>query len=198
MNIATTLTLSRLIIFAPLGALFVYLGNWTLAAVMIIIGLITDVLDGYFARKRNEVTRLGSALDGASDKIFFFLVIMALFLRYDLPAYYLLILTRDVLVGLISIIVMLFYAGFKQMHMHATMSGKVVTFLQSITIGLIVFNIWGYWISETVVQFFIVLTFISAIVCVLDYIIAFFKGRYHRKHMEFVQKKKYKKKKKRK
>ena len=196
MNIATTLTLSRLVIFAPLGAIFVYLGNWTLALTMIIIGLITDVLDGYFARKRNEVTRLGSALDGISDKFFFFLVIMALFFRYELPAYYLLILTRDVLVAVICLVVILFYAGFKQIHMHATMSGKVVTFLQSITIGLIVFNIWGFWISEIVVRFFIVLTFIAAIVCVLDYIIAFFKGRYHRKHMEFVQEKKYKKKKK--
>ncbi len=196
MNIATTLTLSRLIIFAPLAALFIFLGYWALAALMIVVGLITDILDGYFARKRNEITRFGAAMDGVSDKVFFLFVIMALFLRYDLPTYYLLLLTRDLLVGVISLIVMLFYAGFKQMHMHATLSGKTVTFLQGITIGLIVFNIWGFWISQMVVDFFIVLTFIAAIVCILDYIIAFFRGRYHRKHHEFVQAKKYKKKKK--
>ena len=43
--------------------------GWLLSLVVFTIAVITDYLDGYLARRRNELTKLGAMLDPLADKL---------------------------------------------------------------------------------------------------------------------------------
>jgi CDP-diacylglycerol--glycerol-3-phosphate 3-phosphatidyltransferase len=53
--------------------------------VLFIVAAISDGLDGYLARRRNQVSPLGIALDPIADKIFAGVIVILLILYRDLP-----------------------------------------------------------------------------------------------------------------
>lgn len=71
MNLANRLTLARLLLIPVflLVATMKYPYADYLAAVIFVLGAVTDGLDGYFARKNNQVTLLGKFMDPLADKI---------------------------------------------------------------------------------------------------------------------------------
>jgi CDP-diacylglycerol--glycerol-3-phosphate 3-phosphatidyltransferase len=72
---------------------------WIAAAVFALLGL-TDGLDGYLARSRNEVTTFGKFLDPLADKILVTAALLALIELRTLPAWVaLIIIARDFLVS---------------------------------------------------------------------------------------------------
>ena len=71
MNLANRLTLTRLIL-VPFFLSFTILDNvYTRIAALFffVVGSLTDVIDGYIARKRRVVTVLGTFLDPLADKL---------------------------------------------------------------------------------------------------------------------------------
>ena len=79
MTLANKITLSRI----PNTILFLYASytiNFPLIILTILYNYITDNLDGYIARKRNQVTKLGSILDSTIDGIFHISLILSLYL----------------------------------------------------------------------------------------------------------------------
>lgn len=78
MNLANKLTIFR-IILVPIMVLIPYLGidtyimgiplTWVIVAIIFLIAAITDKLDGYIARSRNQITNFGKFLDPIADKI---------------------------------------------------------------------------------------------------------------------------------
>jgi CDP-diacylglycerol--glycerol-3-phosphate 3-phosphatidyltransferase len=87
LRLPNLLSLSR-ILLAPFIGYFLWKGDTQ--ATVIAVGLlalagITDFLDGYFARRMKQVSRLGMALDPVADKILAAaLVVMLIFFR-ELP-----------------------------------------------------------------------------------------------------------------
>ena len=72
---------------------------WIAAAVFALLAL-TDSLDGYLARSRNEVTTFGKFLDPLADKILVTAALLALIQLGQLPAWVaLIIIARDFLVS---------------------------------------------------------------------------------------------------
>ena len=70
-NLPNLLTLSRILLIPVFVLLF-----WTptpgrslAAAVVFVIAAVTDLLDGYLARRRSQVTKLGRLLDPIADKL---------------------------------------------------------------------------------------------------------------------------------
>jgi CDP-diacylglycerol--glycerol-3-phosphate 3-phosphatidyltransferase len=67
-TLANQITLARLglafLFFVLLAASF-----WTSSLVLFILAMATDVIDGYLARKRGEVSPLGRVLDPFADKV---------------------------------------------------------------------------------------------------------------------------------
>jgi CDP-diacylglycerol---glycerol-3-phosphate 3-phosphatidyltransferase len=71
LNLPNTLTLSR-IFLTPLLVVVLLTrieGKEIYGALIFTVAALTDVLDGYFARKRNQVTNVGKLLDPIADKL---------------------------------------------------------------------------------------------------------------------------------
>lgn len=76
--------------------------------ILCIIAAITDYLDGYIARKKNEITELGKIIDPLADKILVAVLTIKLYLIGELSSYYLLIiLLRDVIIFIGGILISL-------------------------------------------------------------------------------------------
>jgi CDP-diacylglycerol--glycerol-3-phosphate 3-phosphatidyltransferase/cardiolipin synthase len=71
MNIPNTLTLMRILLIPVFVAAFYAPGRWASATAAAIFGLaaITDLLDGYLARRLGQTSALGAFLDPVADKL---------------------------------------------------------------------------------------------------------------------------------
>lgn len=96
MNLPNKLTIFRIILvpimviipFIPLeGILFNIPITWLLVTLVFVIASITDKLDGYLARSRNEVTTFGKFLDPIADKILVLAAMIMLVESSRLPAW---------------------------------------------------------------------------------------------------------------
>jgi CDP-diacylglycerol--glycerol-3-phosphate 3-phosphatidyltransferase len=71
LNLANLLTFSRILLIPVFVVLFI---NPTpkrslAAAIVFVVAAVTDLLDGYIARRRGEITKLGRLLDPIADKL---------------------------------------------------------------------------------------------------------------------------------
>ena len=78
-TIASWITLSR-IALTPLVVYFFMQGAWTLGLVCFIMAMLTDLCDGYVARRFHQQSRLGQILDPIADKILLSCVMYTLLL----------------------------------------------------------------------------------------------------------------------
>lgn len=122
MNLPTKITVTRLVLTGVIVALlcipFSYFGftfpkydfngvqvqlNYIIAGVIFIIASLTDFLDGYLARKNNQVTDLGKMLDAIADKVLVNPILIILvangFIPVIVPVIY---ITRDIVVDAIK------------------------------------------------------------------------------------------------
>jgi CDP-diacylglycerol---glycerol-3-phosphate 3-phosphatidyltransferase len=70
-NLPNALTVLRIFLVPILVALLLTRtdGGWLLGTAVFGVGVLTDYLDGYFARRRNQITKLGILLDPLADKL---------------------------------------------------------------------------------------------------------------------------------
>ncbi len=149
MNLPTKLTVSRIILsilimgllLFPLEALGIYFPvirtrididlKYVVAGILFIIASITDFLDGYLARKNNQVTDTGKMLDAIADKVLVnpLLIIFAAegFISPIVPV---VVVVRDIVVNAIKM-----QAAAKGKVVAAISSGKIKT--ASLMIGMV-------------------------------------------------------------
>jgi cardiolipin synthase (CMP-forming) len=74
------------------------------AAALCFLAFVTDLLDGYVARKTNDVTELGKVIDPVADKIYVGVVVLVMLVHGLLPLWFVLaVLLRDVLILVVGI-----------------------------------------------------------------------------------------------
>ncbi len=82
----------------PVFLLLLMEEHYAVALIVLAIAGITDYLDGYFARKLNQITRLGQLLDPAADRLYIFSTLVGLSITGLIPWWLAaLIISRDVL-----------------------------------------------------------------------------------------------------
>ena len=86
LNLPTALTLLR-IVLVPGIALFLVERHFTLALVTFLIAALSDVADGWLARRWKQETKLGTALDPVVDIVFNLAMFFALMAAHLLPAW---------------------------------------------------------------------------------------------------------------
>jgi CDP-diacylglycerol--glycerol-3-phosphate 3-phosphatidyltransferase len=80
-SVPNILTLAR-ICLAPVIALLPFIeGYWpkVIAFVIFVVAALSDVLDGYLARSRKQITDLGKLLDPAADKLLLFATLVPIY-----------------------------------------------------------------------------------------------------------------------
>ena len=80
MNIPNIISFSRIIISVIL--LFL-MNSVTLFLILLFIAGLTDVADGYIARKYNMATALGARIDSIADIFFYIVLLLVMFLKYQ-------------------------------------------------------------------------------------------------------------------
>jgi cardiolipin synthase len=87
----------------------------------------TDWIDGYIARRFNQVSEFGKIFDPTVDRLFFFVSVIAIIIDGSIPLWFALaVLLREVAVGLMMTIATLFFA---MERFDVTWWGKTATFL---------------------------------------------------------------------
>ena len=90
-HIPNLLTIFRFILI-PIMFYFVLVDNYLLAVIFLILSGLTDVLDGFIARKFNFITDLGTLLDPLADKFTQIALLLVLVLQGIIPLWILLVL----------------------------------------------------------------------------------------------------------
>lgn len=108
------------------------------ATIIFILAVISDGLDGYIARVRNERTKIGTFLDPLADKLLLITVYICLGLAQNLPPQLrlapwivIIVISRDVIIVFGALII---YMANGKITVTPTALGKITTFLQMMTI----------------------------------------------------------------
>jgi len=83
--------------------LFLLLSEKHLTAIAVLaVASLTDYLDGVFARKYNQVTRLGQLLDPAADRLYIFSTLIAMSVTGHIPAWLAaIVIARDLMLAVV-------------------------------------------------------------------------------------------------
>jgi CDP-diacylglycerol--glycerol-3-phosphate 3-phosphatidyltransferase len=69
-TVANYIGLSRILLWTPLATAFVLLQRWDAAFAAILLAGISDMADGYVARREKTISNFGAFLDLTADKVF--------------------------------------------------------------------------------------------------------------------------------
>jgi cardiolipin synthase len=100
-------------------------GDYVAALIVLIVASLTDLLDGYLARRLNQVTRLGQLLDPAADRLYIFAALLGLAAHGLVPWWIVIVIVaRDVFLLVLGVV--LANHGYGPLPVHQL--GKVATF----------------------------------------------------------------------
>lgn len=168
-TISNYLSLSRILLVIPI---FFFLQNLEqsnynryIAAILMIAAALTDYLDGYFARKYDEVSELGKIIDPLADKIAVGIIVILLYLNNVLPQFILIVvLARDILIFLGGLII----SNKIGKVLPSNLLGKITVFILGIYLLLLVLGLRSY---PTLFNYFNYLIVFMSLISLFGYII---------------------------
>lgn len=137
-NVPNILTVARMCL-VPVFVVLMMTGNFIAAGIVFIAASLTDTLDGYLARKNNQVTVFGKFMDPLADKL---LVCSALICMVELgtiPAWIVIVIVgRDFIISGFRLV-----AAEKGVVIAAGFWGKLKTVVQMVMCVLLIFPFTG-------------------------------------------------------
>ena len=123
-TIPNVLSMLRLLL-VPVFLILVIAGAYVTALIVLIAASLTDLLDGYLARRFDQVTRLGQLLDPAADRLYIFAALIGLAANALVPWWIVIVIVaRDVLIVVLGVV--LANHGYGPLPVHQL--GKAATF----------------------------------------------------------------------
>lgn len=170
MNLANKLTLLR-ILLVPIFMIFL-LNEITygvpIAAGIFIVASITDALDGYIARKRNEITNFGKFMDPLADKLLVSAALISFVQMGKLSAWVVfIIIAREFTISILRAV-----AAAEGVVIAASWWGKAKTVSQIIAIIAILIN--NYPFNYINFPFDMIMVWVSVVITIvsgIDYIL---------------------------
>jgi CDP-diacylglycerol--glycerol-3-phosphate 3-phosphatidyltransferase len=184
MNLANKLTIFR-IILVPLMVIIPFLGikgeilsipiTYIIIDLIFIIASITDKLDGYIARSRNQVTTFGKFLDPLADKILVLTAMIMLVEINRLPAWItVIVLSREFIVSGYRLIAV--EKGGKVIAASVWGKLKTVTQMIAIILAFIDVNAFGDCFTGKLSGFAFGLNLVVTIMMIIQTIATIFSG----------------------
>ena len=142
-----------------------------LAPVIIILAVLSDSLDGYFARKAKEVTDIGKWIDPLADFVVIVSVVLYLVLSNQFPAWYFLFYTiRHAVIAALSI----YFVNYEIMILQSNWWGKWSTGVTALTVFLHIFEFSALpWLKDVSLYAGATLLAISGGIYFRDFFIAY-------------------------
>lgn len=144
------------------------------ATVLIFLAIISDTLDGMIARRTNQVTNLGKALDPIADKMCILTVMLFLIIERKIPIQFLVFIgIRDLAIAIMSVYLM----NVKNIVVGAVFTGKVSIMFITATMLTFIYNVTSFQ------KPLLYATYVALVISFVQYLIIFLKNfgkRYHR------------------
>lgn len=167
-TIPNILTIFRFFLVYPI-VLFILDENFFLAISLYFIAAITDLLDGFIARKFNSISEFGKVADPISDKTLILGALISLSLIGEIDSLMaFIILGRDVFVIVGFILASLLV---KDYEVNPHISGKANSLFLMLYLGLIIINASGFFISEKLIFSIEILLIFTVIFSIYSYLI---------------------------
>ena len=184
MNLPNKLTIFR-IILVPIMVIIPFLGitgtisgipiSWIIIDLIFILASITDKLDGYLARKNNQITTFGKFLDPLADKILVLAAMTMLVEMTKLPAWIpIIVLFREFIVSGYRLIAVEKSGNV----IAASIWGKLKTVTQmlGLIIALIDVNSFGKFLDGSLSGINLIINIASTTMLVISVIATIFSG----------------------
>ena len=186
MNLPNKLTIFR-IILVPIMVIIPFLGlntiytnsliplTWIIVEAIFIIASITDKLDGYIARSRNQITTFGKFLDPIADKILVLAAMIMLVQDQRLPAWIpIIVLFREFIVSGYRLVAV----GENGNVIAASIWGKLKTVTQmfALIFALIDMNPYAKCLSGELNGFALAINIIATVLMSISVIATIFSG----------------------
>ena len=167
MNIPNTLTILRVCLI-PFFVFFMYMdsprGAW-LACLIFVLASLTDLLDGYLARKLNQITTFGKFMDPLADKLLVCTALISLTDLHRIPSWIVMIIVaREFIISGFRLI-----AAEKGVVIAASYWGKIKTTVQMIMVILMILNFGGFWVRVS--QVFMWAALFLTVISLVDYMV---------------------------
>ena len=164
-NIPNILSVIRILLVFVFVWLFFALEKPYVALLIFLIAGLTDVVDGYLARRNNWVSNLGKILDPLADKLLVCAAMICLIETNQLPAWIVIvIISREFIISGFRLV-----AADNGIVIAASMWGKVKTVCQMLMIVCLVWDLhfFWFWVLE---QILIYLALILTVISLVDYL----------------------------
>ncbi|MBA65510.1 MAG: hypothetical protein CMG55_06895 [Candidatus Marinimicrobia bacterium] len=170
LTLANFISLFRAFLTIPIIYSMAYpLWNWT-TGIFILIAILSDALDGYFARRAKAVTHFGKWLDPAADFIVIISILVYLVGTNQFPIWFFsFYLLRHVIIAGFAI----YCINYGYMILHANWWGKWATGISTLGIFLHIFDFSALpWLKMTSIYVATLLLIISMAQYLKQFIIA--------------------------
>lgn len=150
--ISNQLSLLRIILIIPAVYLIFYQNytNTNIIVGILIAMYISDLLDGYLARKLNQVSELGKIIDPIADKIAVVSIAIVLFLQGRIEIwFFVVVISRDLLIIVFGI----YLKSKSKIVLMSNYPGKLAVFSIGIILLLAVFNYQNNELLEKVISY---------------------------------------------
>ncbi len=133
----------------------------TVLIVLLWIAYFSDIADGYFARKFDQISEWGKIIDPLADKVLVVIIVIKLFMMSEIPDYYFwIIVLRDVIIFTGGV----FVSKKLGKVLPSDYVGKVTVATIALFIMVVILNISReFWLYQLLLYVSIILSFASVI-----------------------------------
>lgn len=166
-HIPNLLSIFRIILVIPV-IWVLFQGHILWALILFTIAGLTDLLDGWLARRQHWATRVGGLLDAVADKILLTAVYISLWWLDSIPAWLLsMIIGRDILIILCTL---LYQAQMKKLDPAPSKISKINTFMQIVLAVFGINQLGSFPIPDALIHSMMIMVVFTIVLSTIGYI----------------------------
>jgi len=172
--IPNIISILRILLIIPLIYFLIYSTQYskTIVITILILMYISDLLDGYLARKLNQITETGKIIDPLADKIAVITAVIVLFLQGRIETWFFaVVVLRDLLILIFG----LYLKAKDKVVLMSNYPGKIAVLSIGITILFIILNDNNSELLKILIGYLYYISVILIVYSLILYLLRFYK-----------------------